>query len=156
MSQFHSRNKKSLVRPISNMRDKVGRIFIDTYKNIRVTKNRARTLSTRWTLHSPSRIFTAAQFNGSASKISFKNAPLKEDHWKNDISVRDGETGGGLKPPQSQAKKKPNESSDSELQDFKIFWGTIPPDSPTLWRLRRSLMIPPPILVQNTLRRPWA
>lgn len=118
--------KKTLVRPISNVRGKVGRIFIDTYKKTRVNKNRARTLSTRWTLHSRSRIFTAAQFNGSANKISFKNAPLKEDHWKNGISVWDGETRGAWTPQFQAKKKKPNESGVSELQDFKIFWGRFP------------------------------
>ena len=47
---------------------------------------------------------------------------------------------------QFQAKNSQlnNESSISELQDFKIFWGRIPPDAPTRWRFRRSLVNPPP------------
>lgn len=117
--------KKTLVRPISNVRGKVGRIFIDTYKKTRVTKNRARTLSTRWTLHSRSRIFTAAQFNGSANKVSFKNAPLKEDHRKNDISVWDGETRGAW-TPQFQAKKNLMKVVFPSFKISKSFGGRFP------------------------------
>ena len=50
-----------------------------------------------------------------------------------------GGGGGGSNPPiQAKNEKWKNESSISELQDFKILWGEIPPDPTKGWCLRRS------------------
>ena len=68
--------------------------------------------------------------------------------------IRDDRTWGGLEFTQFQAKLKNlnNESSISELQDFKIFLGTVSPGgSPTHWCLYCSLVSPPPPYLKEAL-----
>ena len=62
--------------------------------------------------------------------VNFKHSKCKAacwDHCKKSLVMNYNYP----PPPQFQAKNKlDNESSLSELQDFKIFWGRIPPDPP--------------------------